>query len=298
MRDIDSDSELKERVEERIGPVFEGHWRTVCANRHEPYDNADVDEAVKCVRELRRMEESLEPSSSEELQTTLVGRQVGLDALVNDLRAKLFGSSDPPFASSAEAGAWIRDTVREETGIQLAPTESRKTREFAWATASWDRGARITDSDERFPTASGGKLSEIADLSSTIAHRLRCSPGQAARLILLGDIPKASPVIVRTLFGEQPALVITIRSPSVTAKELVNRYKDLRERLWASRRAPPDPPVDLKLVELCMNMPDATWEKRHRAWNSQYPGDSFEKLGSFQKRCNRSLSKWERLRKR
>lgn len=286
---------------ERVGPFSDAYWNTVCnADWHDPYDEGDVEEAVSHIRELRCAENKL-PSPSGELKTTLVARQLELEPLVLALREKLFGSIDPPFASSDAAGAWIRATVREETGIPLSPTESMGPRVFSWATVSYDSGGRISHMDSPFPTAPGGKLSEIAYLSERIASSLQCSPGQAARFILIGDIPKTSPIAVHTIFGSHPAtssLVITIRSPSVTAKELANRYKDLREVLWGSKRARHDSPVDLKLLELCMNMPDASWEERHRAWNCQYPGDSFEKQDTFRTRCNRFQNKRWRPRKR
>jgi len=295
MTDIDSGARLRELVEEAIGPISDSLWREACGDDwHPPYDSSDVEEAVRTVQRLRDVAAATQRNPNDSHKAKAVLRQLGLEQRIESLRLRLFGSAEVPFASAEQAVAWIRETVRDETGIELASGLTGQALEFAWHPL----GKSVTIPDSRpdlyYPTNARGTLSEIAVFAARFAGQLQCSRGQVSRLVLLGEIPETPPISVRVFFGSHPgvrSLVITIRSPEITTEELSSRYTKLRETVWGAARAPRATERDLRLLDLRESLPSASVRDLHREWNSRYPGDAITTSTAFSRCLNRAMKR-------
>lgn len=150
---------------------------------------------------------------------------------------------------------------------------------------------QIPDSEWKHvrPTRLGGELESLRQLSEGLAKRYRWHAGQATVFVLTGITPLLTSCVEGAVLRfDRPVLSrITLSlDPVVSPKEVMDHYRNLRQRMLQGERYRTQDHKALRLAVFYAERPDGeTWRERMAAWNDQYPDWPAKDEGQFGRDC-------------
>jgi len=295
---FDNKGELRHALEQRLGPLSEKIWEQVCPGWSPPYDEADLDEITeKAVELLASSGEAYKTRSLDWLKERAkrLIDELDLNRKIETFREEVFGSSQPPFETPADADAWIGKRSEEE----LTLCAESEIIEIPWLPL--DRVSWVDKSSGTFGPISGcrgGALERLKDLCEELTEGIGYDDSrEMAIFILTGNYPIIPPISVKWDVTSKSKFArsfsITVRAPWITNNALLEIIKRLKALLWDAQRALKLSDRDKRLIEHYYSTLGLTWEERHRRWNDKYPGTAAinKNLDTFRIACQRALKK-------
>jgi len=236
----------------------------------------------------------------QEIVSHLVAHRAAADESVQQVRAQVGRLLRPD-----QVSAWIEEQtdtptlwleialpadatpVRAASGIGLRPAVTIS--EARPVTGSVHRRfLEYRHSDgwvRRVPTAHGGRLDQLRQVSESLAARYGWQPAQATIFVLTGETP-----LVRAIKADwtpNGRLLLNIEA-GVSPRQLVIVYRALRRQLVGKRRDRSLTEHQRQLAQFLATRPaDEPWAARRKAWDRAHPNDAYgaHRAHNFRRAC-------------
>lgn len=141
------------------------------------------------------------------------------------------------------------------------------------------------------PTASGGILERLRQLSDDLSHRYRWQKAQATLFVLTGATPVVSPLSTTFQYRgpvEAAGRIVLTVDPALTPREVAEAYRRVRKDLLETATRP----ISDKHLELAVfgsdRAQEETWAERMRVWNKKHPQWAYSRAANFARDVQRA----------